>query len=116
MTREQETEILDKCIALVTKLSGKRPTGYVAPWWEFSPVTNELLLERGIVTAAARGLPGAHVERRIKRSCQRSRSRHTGRLPPRHALHTQREGDGDDGRQSLGHRRYGQAHRGEKEL
>ena len=48
MTREQETEILDKCIDLVTKLSGKRPTGYVAPWWEFSPVTNELLLERGI--------------------------------------------------------------------
>ena len=25
-----------------------RPTGYVAPWWEFSSVTNELLLERGI--------------------------------------------------------------------
>ena len=46
MTREQETEILDKCIELVTRLSGKRPTGYVAPWWEFSPVTNELLLER----------------------------------------------------------------------
>ena len=36
MTRAQETEILDKCIELVTKLSGKRPTGYVAPWWEFS--------------------------------------------------------------------------------
>ena len=48
MTREQETAILDKCIDLVTKLSGKRPTGYVAPWWEFSTVTNELLLERGI--------------------------------------------------------------------
>jgi hypothetical protein len=32
----------------VTKLSGKRPTGYVAPWWEFSTVTSELLLERGI--------------------------------------------------------------------
>ena len=48
MTREQETEVLDKCIDLVTKLSGKRPTGYVAPWWEFSTVTNELLLERGI--------------------------------------------------------------------
>src|SRR6266498_952590 len=48
MTREQETEILDKCIDLVTRLAGKRPTGYVAPWWEFSPVTNELLLERGI--------------------------------------------------------------------
>ena len=48
MTREQETEVLDKSIDLVTKLSGKRPTGYVAPWWEFSNVTNELLLERGI--------------------------------------------------------------------
>lgn len=48
MTREQETAILDHCIDLVTQVSGKRPTGYVAPWWEFSPVTNELLLERGI--------------------------------------------------------------------
>src|SRR5215472_9934045 len=48
MTREQEMAVLDKCIDLVTELSGKRPTGYVAPWWEFSTVTNELLLERGI--------------------------------------------------------------------
>lgn len=48
MTREQETAVLDKCIDLVAKLSGRRPTGYVAPWWEFSTVTNELLLERGI--------------------------------------------------------------------
>src|SRR5271165_5475023 len=48
MTREQETAVLDKCIELVTQLSGRRPTGYVAPWWEFSTVTNELLLERGI--------------------------------------------------------------------
>ena len=48
MTREQEEAILDKCIGLVTKLAGKPPTGYVAPWWEFSPVTNELLVERGI--------------------------------------------------------------------
>ena len=48
MTREQEMAVLDKCIDLVTQLSGRRPTGYVAPWWEFSTVTNELLLERGI--------------------------------------------------------------------
>ncbi len=48
MTREQEMAVQDKCIDLVTQLSGKRPTGYVAPWWEFSIVTNELLLERGI--------------------------------------------------------------------
>jgi hypothetical protein len=30
------------------QLPHKRPTGYVAPWWEFSTVTNELLVERGI--------------------------------------------------------------------
>ena len=48
MTPEQEEAVLDKCIDLVTQLSGKRPTGYVAPWWEFSPVSNELLLKKGI--------------------------------------------------------------------
>ncbi|MGI3786064.1 MAG: polysaccharide deacetylase family protein [Janthinobacterium lividum] len=48
MSREQETEVLDHSINLVEKVSGRRPTGYVAPWWEFSRVTNELLLERGI--------------------------------------------------------------------
>ena len=48
MTREQETAILDQSIELIEKVSGRRPTGYVAPWWEFSRVTNEILLERGI--------------------------------------------------------------------
>jgi peptidoglycan/xylan/chitin deacetylase (PgdA/CDA1 family) len=48
MKPEQEEAVLDKCIDLVTKLSGKRPTGYVAPWWEFSTVSNELLLKKGI--------------------------------------------------------------------
>lgn len=48
MTREQETAVLDRSLELITELAGRRPTGYVAPWWEFSPVTNELLLERGI--------------------------------------------------------------------
>ncbi len=48
MTREQETAVLLRCIDLITEASGKRPTGYVAPWWEFSPVTHELLLEQGI--------------------------------------------------------------------
>ena len=48
MTPEQEEAVLDKCIDLVTKVSGRRPTGYVAPWWEFSTVTNELLLKKGI--------------------------------------------------------------------
>lgn len=48
MTPEQEEAVLDKGIELVTEISGKRPTGYVAPWWEFSNVTNELLLKKGI--------------------------------------------------------------------
>ncbi len=48
MTREQEETVLLRCIDLVESVSGKRPTGYVAPWWEFSPVTNELLLANGI--------------------------------------------------------------------
>ncbi|MHC9236335.1 polysaccharide deacetylase family protein [Pseudooceanicola sp. 502str34] len=48
MTPEQEEAVLDKCIALITEVSGKSPRGYVAPWWEFSNVTNELLLKKGI--------------------------------------------------------------------
>ncbi len=48
MTPEQEEAVLDKGIELITEISGKRPTGYVAPWWEFSNVTNELLLKKGI--------------------------------------------------------------------
>ena len=48
MTPEQEEAVLLKCIELITRVSGRRPTGYVAPWWEFSHVTNELLLKHGI--------------------------------------------------------------------
>jgi peptidoglycan/xylan/chitin deacetylase (PgdA/CDA1 family) len=48
MTPEQEETVLVKCIDLITRLSGRRPTGYVAPWWEFSRVTGELLLKHGI--------------------------------------------------------------------
>ena len=48
MTPEQEEIVLDKCIDLVAKLQGNPPTGYVAPWWEFSAVSNELLIKKGI--------------------------------------------------------------------
>ena len=48
MTPEQEEAVLVKCIGLIEQVSGRRPTGYVAPWWEFSTVTNELLLKHGI--------------------------------------------------------------------
>ena len=48
MTPEQEEAVLVKCIGLIEGVCGRRPTGYVAPWWEFSNVTNELLLKHGI--------------------------------------------------------------------
>ncbi len=48
MSREQETDVLDHCIALIKRRAGTSPTGYVAPWWEFSAITNEILLDRGI--------------------------------------------------------------------
>lgn len=49
MTPQQEEAVLDKCIDLIGNLSGKAPRGYVAPWWEFSAITAELLLKKGIV-------------------------------------------------------------------
>ncbi|NEE03732.1 polysaccharide deacetylase family protein [Phytoactinopolyspora halotolerans] len=48
MSVEQETAVLERSIELVESLAGKRPTGYVAPWWEFSPATAQLLLDHGI--------------------------------------------------------------------
>ena len=48
MSRDQEEAVLMRCIDLITEVAGKRPTGYVAPWWEFSPVTAELLLSKGV--------------------------------------------------------------------
>ena len=48
MTPEQEEEVLDKCIEVIEACSGKKPRGYVAPWWEFGAKTNELLLKKGI--------------------------------------------------------------------
>jgi peptidoglycan/xylan/chitin deacetylase (PgdA/CDA1 family) len=31
MTPQQEEDVLDKCVEFVTGLTGKRPTGHVAP-------------------------------------------------------------------------------------
>jgi len=49
MTPEQEEAVLDKTIDLVRRLTGRAPRGYVAPWWEVSPVTADLLLAKDIV-------------------------------------------------------------------
>ncbi|GAA7091272.1 polysaccharide deacetylase [Helicobacter pylori] len=47
MTAKQEEDVLLKSIELIKDLTGKTPIGYVAPWWEFSNITNELLLKHG---------------------------------------------------------------------
>ena len=48
MTREQETDVLDRTIDCVKKVTGKNPIGYMAPWWELSKNSIDLLIERGI--------------------------------------------------------------------
>ena len=48
MTKEQEQAILNKTFDLAVDLCGKPPKGYSAPWWELSPNTIDLLLEKGI--------------------------------------------------------------------
>ena len=48
MTPEQEETVLNKCIDLIERFAGRRPTGYVAPWWELSAATVALLLRNGI--------------------------------------------------------------------
>ncbi|WQT03479.1 polysaccharide deacetylase [Helicobacter pylori] len=47
MSAKQEEDVLLKSIELIKDLTGESPTGYVAPWWEFSNITNELLLKHG---------------------------------------------------------------------
>ncbi len=47
MTAKQEEDVLLKSVELIKDLTGKAPTGYVVPWWEFSNTTNELLLKHG---------------------------------------------------------------------
>ena len=49
MTAEQEEAVLVRCIELVEEFWGRKPCGYVAPWWEFSHATAELLLKHGIL-------------------------------------------------------------------
>jgi peptidoglycan/xylan/chitin deacetylase (PgdA/CDA1 family) len=67
--------VLDKCIELVTQVSGRRPTGYVAPWWEFSTVTNELLLERHSSARGDRRQPhGSFLTRRWREMDSNHRS------------------------------------------
>lgn len=47
MTPTQEEAVLVKSIDLIEKVSGRKPRGYVAPWWEMSNSTAALLLKYG---------------------------------------------------------------------
>ena len=47
LTPKQEDDVLTRCIEIIQRISGKRPRGYVAPWWEMSAVTADLLLKNG---------------------------------------------------------------------
>ncbi len=47
MTETQEADVLARCVELIEQVSGRRPRGYVAPWWEMSASTARLLLEHG---------------------------------------------------------------------
>src|SRR5713101_373309 len=47
MTPRQEEDVLARSVELVHQLAGRNPRGFVAPWWEMSSVTAELLLKYG---------------------------------------------------------------------
>jgi peptidoglycan-N-acetylglucosamine deacetylase len=55
MTPTQEEAVLAKSVELIEKLTGKRPRGYVAPWWEMSAVTAELLKKYGFTYDHSQG-------------------------------------------------------------
>jgi peptidoglycan/xylan/chitin deacetylase (PgdA/CDA1 family) len=55
MTPKQEEDVLVKSIELIEKVAGRKPRGYVAPWWEMSAVTAELLLKYGFTYDHSQG-------------------------------------------------------------
>lgn len=47
MSAQQEADVLGRSVELVKDLTGSGPRGYVAPWWEMSEQTAQLLLDHG---------------------------------------------------------------------
>ncbi len=45
----EEERLLDRAIEYLTKATGKRPVGYRAPSWAFSPVTLDLIRKKGFL-------------------------------------------------------------------
>ena len=48
-SEEEEERLLDKAIARIRSITGKKPAGYRAPSWAFSPYTMELIRKKGFV-------------------------------------------------------------------
>ena len=55
MTPSQEEDVLVHCVDIIKKLSGKKPKGYVAPWWEMSASTAALLRKHGFTYDHSQG-------------------------------------------------------------
>ena len=55
MTPKQEEDVLAKTVELIEAVSGQRPRGYVAPWWEMSAVTADLLKRYGFTYDHSQG-------------------------------------------------------------
>lgn len=49
MSPEQEEKVLIRTIEICKSLTGKKPVGYRAPWWELSVVTSELLVKHSFL-------------------------------------------------------------------
>lgn len=55
MTADQEEAVLAKSVELIEQLSGRKPRGYVAPWWEMSARTADLLKKYGFIYDHSQG-------------------------------------------------------------
>lgn len=55
MTARQEEDVLAKSVELIEKVSGRKPRGYVAPWWEMSGRTTTLLMQHGFTYDHSQG-------------------------------------------------------------
>lgn len=49
LTEAEEERLLDQAIDYLTKATGKKPLGYRAPSWAFSPFTLDLILKKGFL-------------------------------------------------------------------
>jgi len=53
LDRAEEERILVRCIELLERMTGRRPVGYRAPWFETNPWTAELLSRHGLSYGAS---------------------------------------------------------------